>query len=197
VDPIWTLSTGSLFLLAINIEKLFLSNGLTLIVYDYDSLGSDEQLGTVTFTPKEIYDANGEREELKLQPPHGKAGEVPGHLALRCRRATEHDIHFMTAFKRPDSKKADILGMKKLNKAVESKGGAGAVAAVLTRKIRIAKHGRNTGKKEVSWCLLVIPSIIFNDVHSISVSIRFGHRLIRHDLRRLIGCPMTKSKKSA
>lgn len=150
VDPIWTLNTGSLFLLTLNLKELFLSNGLTLIVYDYDTLGSDEQLGTVTFTPKQIYDAKGEREDLKLLPPHNKAGEVPGHIALRCRRATEHDIHFMEEFSRPDKKAADILGMNKLHKSVDSKGGAGSIAAVLTRRTRIAKNGRNTGKKEVS-----------------------------------------------
>jgi hypothetical protein len=99
LDPIWTLKTGSLFLLTTESRRLFLEDGLKFIVKDFDQLGKDEVLGIVHVNPRVFYKANGERMEFKLQPPHGsRATEVPGYLVLRVRRATEYDQKFMTDY---------------------------------------------------------------------------------------------------
>lgn len=84
--------------------------------------------------------------ELKLLPPPRKPGDVPGYIAIRCRRATDYDKHFMTELNRPE--KGDALGLGKLD--MESKGGAGAIASILTRKAKVVKHGKNAGQKVVS-----------------------------------------------
>lgn len=96
LDPIWTIKTGSLFLLEVESEHLFLEDGMKFLVKDFDQFGSNETLGLVHVPPRTLYLANGERMEFKLQPVPGKTvGEVPGYLAIRCRRATTYDKTFM------------------------------------------------------------------------------------------------------
>ncbi len=69
---------------------------MKFIVKDYDQLGKHETLGLVHVPPKTLYFADGERMEFKLQPVPGKTkGDIPGYLAIRCRRATTHDKNFM------------------------------------------------------------------------------------------------------
>lgn len=95
----WTVSTGSLFLLTVSSEELFLEDGLTLLVKDFDQFGGHETLGVVHVSPRKLYLGKGERMEFKLQPVPGKtANEVSGYLAVRCRRATEHDKNFMEGY---------------------------------------------------------------------------------------------------
>ena len=99
LDPIWTLKTGSLFLLTTESRRLFLDDGMRFIVKDFDSIGKDEVLGIVHVKPQILYKAEGQRMEFKIQPPHGsKASEVPGYLVLRVRRATEYDQKFMADY---------------------------------------------------------------------------------------------------
>ena len=99
LDPIWTLKTGSLFILTTESRKLFLDDGMRFIVKDFDQLGKDEVLGTVHVKPQVWYQSKGERMEFKLQPPHGsKDTEVPGYLVLRIRRASEYDQKFMADY---------------------------------------------------------------------------------------------------
>lgn len=101
LNPIWTLKTGSLFLLTVESETLFVEDGMKFIVKDFDQLGKDEVLGLVHVNPRLLYRSKGERMEFKLQPPIGsKDKEVPGYLVLRCRRATEYDIKFMAEYAR-------------------------------------------------------------------------------------------------
>jgi hypothetical protein len=99
LDPIWTLKTGSLFLLTVESKKLFLEEGLNFLVKDHDQFGKDEVLGMVNVNPRAVYLAQGERKEFKLLPPNGsKQQEVPGYLVLRCRRASEYDQKFMADY---------------------------------------------------------------------------------------------------
>lgn len=75
---------------------LFLLEGLACIVKDYDRMGANEPLGVIRIPALALYKANGERMVYKLQPPPGsRVSEVPGYLAIRCRRATDHDKEFM------------------------------------------------------------------------------------------------------
>ena len=96
LDPIWTVKTGSLFLLDVAAEELFIEDGMKFVVKDFDQFGGDEALGLVTVPPRTIYQAKGDRMEFKLQPVPGKTtDELPGYLAIRCRRASPEDISFM------------------------------------------------------------------------------------------------------
>jgi hypothetical protein len=131
---------------------LFISDGLKCILHDFDSLGKDEVLGFIQITPKQLYDAKGERMEFKLNPPPKSKEDVPGHLAIRCRRATDYDKQFMAELQRPG--KGDILGMKKADGHTDSKGGAGALVSILTRKSKVAKQGKNAGQKVVSYAFM-------------------------------------------
>ena len=140
LDPIWTLKTGSLFLLTLESKDLFLNDGLGFLVRDFDRLGSDESLGFVRVSPGTLYKAQGERLEFKLQPPPGSkhaAEGVPGYLAIRCRRASENDIKFMEGFKaslkavaaqeHPATVTSNIRSIVTRNEKVEKDG---------TRKVR-------------------------------------------------------------
>ena len=76
-----------------------MEDGLGFLIRDYDRLGADENLGFVRVPPAALYRARGERMEYKLEPPPGSTdGEVPGYLAVRCRRATDNDQKFMEGY---------------------------------------------------------------------------------------------------
>jgi hypothetical protein len=106
LNPIWTLKTGSLFLLTVDSKKLFLEEGLNFMVKDHDQFGKDEVLGIVNVEPRHLYLAQGERVPFKLHPPNGsKQAEVPGYLVIRCRRASDYDQKFMADFEKFRGKK--------------------------------------------------------------------------------------------
>ena len=115
LNPIWTLKTGSLFLLHIESKRLFIEEGMNFVVKDYDNLGKHDVLGVCQVDPKVLYKANGERMEFGLGlPPHkqqlasvGSEPEKRGILVIRCRRATEYDQSFMAEYRRNEEKKMD------------------------------------------------------------------------------------------
>lgn len=148
LDPIWTVSNGSLFLFRTVIQSLFRSDGLLCIVYDFDKVGGNKRLGAVMIPPRSIYNAKGERLEFKLGPPPGKTDEVSGYIAVRVRRATQNDIDFLDEIKQ--SGKSFRFPGRNVESETDSKGGASNIASILTRRSRIARTGQNAGKKEVS-----------------------------------------------
>jgi hypothetical protein len=149
LDPIWTIKTGSLFLLTVSMNDLFLNDGLVLILHDFDKVGSDEILGAIKIRAKQIYEAKAERMEFKLGPAGSNTEEVSGHMAIRCRRASDQDIQFMEDLKR--ASQLAVLGMKpKTLKIAEGIAGVSNLRSIITKRTRIAKDGPNTGKKQVS-----------------------------------------------
>ena len=104
VDPIWTLATGSLFLLQMSPEQFFsCTGGMSFIVMDFDSIGSNETLGTVSVSLEELLAGEGERTEYTLQmdPKMAKAVKKKGEdtkLCLRFKAASESDKQFLQAF---------------------------------------------------------------------------------------------------
>ena len=106
LNPIWTLGTGSLFLLQVESRRFFVEDGLKFVIKDYDRGNKDDVLGICTVGPKTIYTANGERMEFNLTPAKKVDGDEPNlsTLVLRCRRATAHDLKFMTDFAKNKSK---------------------------------------------------------------------------------------------
>jgi hypothetical protein len=146
LDPIWTVSTGSLFLLRdINIkEQLFKSDGLLFILYDFDKLGANDALGAVTVPPKMIYDAKGERMEFPLEkPPVRCHHKVSGYLAIRIRRASQYDIDFMDQLhSNKNNGTISIPGMKRaieLDDHSHFKGGKGNIKSMLTKRSRMPR----------------------------------------------------------
>lgn len=147
LDPIWTLKTDSLFLFTVATKDLFLSDGLRFTIKDYDQVGNDEVLGIFYADPQTIFDANGERLTYKLEPPPGATKEVPGHAAIRCRRASEADINFLEDYKQ--SKKRNVMGvLKERGRAKEEvKGGASNLASYFRRQARTIKVGNEEIKQ--------------------------------------------------
>jgi len=110
-----------------------LSEGMSCLVKDHDVLGNNDTLGVFAITPRKIYCANGERMEFKLRNPPGHIGEkVPGHIAIRIRRATSTDKNFMASLQ--DSSKAV--------RAVEHpKASNNTIKSIVTRYQKIDSNG--------------------------------------------------------
>ena len=139
LDPIWTVKTGGLFLFTVDPESLFLSEGLLFTVKDYDALGTNEQLGHFYVSGSLIYDGKGERWEFKLLPmPGSKKKAIPGHVGVKCRRATDYDIKFM---KEHVYKSLKAGGMNKMDMTTEQRGGQGALVSYFRRQTRTNKEG--------------------------------------------------------
>lgn len=156
------------------------------MVKDFDQFGVDETLGIVQVQPSTLYKANGERMEFKLQPVPGKTGdEVPGYLAIRCRRATAYDKNFMeglessmTAIAAPKAPKANINLIKSLRQG----------------NTKVEDGIKKVSRDDVlrSWfCHVCIIS------HLISISSKFARGQIRNDQRRRNGCRRTKSRQKS
>eukprot|EP00980_Cylindrotheca_fusiformis_P020990 scaffold7987_cov200-Cylindrotheca_fusiformis.AAC.19 len=113
LEPIYTIKTGSLFILTVESKELFMNGGLSFLVEDRDGFSSNDLLGVTTVPAVALYKAKGERMEFKFN--------TKGFLAIRCRRATEHDKEFMAQYNksrvavvtqdRPKTLGNDILSM--------------------------------------------------------------------------------------
>jgi Ca2+-dependent lipid-binding protein len=91
LDPIWTLDSGSLFLLQMTPEDFFsCAGGMTFRVKDYDALGANEVLGRVTVQLDELLKGTGERNGYVIVPESGEKHN--GKLYLRFKEATPEDI---------------------------------------------------------------------------------------------------------
>mmetsp|Transcript_23343 Transcript_23343/g.36135 ORF Transcript_23343/g.36135 Transcript_23343/m.36135 type:complete len:1112 (+) Transcript_23343:197-3532(+) len=123
-NPIWTLRKGSLFIFNVNALELFEANdGLILEVKDYDAYSKHDSLGAISISPKTIYNWNEERKEFNLKALSGETVYDEGKLALRVRRATDHDKDFLKNFNK--SKKFDICDVTDdLLPTLETGGGA-------------------------------------------------------------------------
>jgi hypothetical protein len=136
LNPIWTLQTGSLFIMSIDAKELFAGDGLFCRVLDYDVLSSDD-LGYFVVPPDLLYKGNGEREVFKLKAPPRSKGEVPGYVAIRCRRATQYDKEFMKEFESSaEAAKADTVSA-----ATTSEGGKSNLKSIIETKVKVDKSG--------------------------------------------------------
>ena len=94
LQPIWTLETGSLFLLQMAPEEFFSSAaGISFTVIDYDAVGSDDVLASVDVPLQEALRGKGERKQysLSLDKQFMKSGTKP-KLFLRFKQASKADI---------------------------------------------------------------------------------------------------------
>ena len=113
LEPIYTLKNGSLFILTVDSFDLFKAGGLNFLVEDHDDFSSNDLLGVASVPAKELYNARGERREYEFN--------TSGKIAIRCRRATDHDKEFLTQYEesrrvevakeRPKTNSNDVLSM--------------------------------------------------------------------------------------
>jgi C2 domain len=114
LNPVWCLSTGSLFLIKTTLFNFFeSSNTVDFIVKDYDTIGEDEILGRVIIPKTEMLSGTGERHDYELTAHAGKHGvQYKGkkaYLALRFRLASEDDLAFMAEFDKHNRNRAMIV----------------------------------------------------------------------------------------
>lgn len=79
-----------MFILTVDSFDLFSAGGLNFLVEDHDDFSSNDLLGVASAPAKELYNAKGERLEY--------AFNTSGHIAIRCRRATDQDKEFLTQY---------------------------------------------------------------------------------------------------
>jgi len=110
VNPIWTIDSGSLFLLDVTPEEFFGSaEGLSFILRDYDKISSNDTLGKVFVSQENLLNGDGDRVEFDLVESCSKNKKQPGRLVLRFRKAAEEDVLFMERLL--SAQKAKISGV--------------------------------------------------------------------------------------
>lgn len=128
LNPVWTINTGSLFLLTLPTKELFMSDGLLCEVADFDTLGNNETLGAVHIPPKTLYEAKGQRMTFKLKKlPHGQVDNAKCSLSVRVRHATTNDKKFMRELKESNIRKV------KTTKIPANAGGKGELRSIVER----------------------------------------------------------------
>ena len=86
LNPVWTLSTGSLFLIQTTLNDFFESaNRLEFVVKDYDSVGDNDVLGSALIRKDDLLRGEGERVEFPLTTTHyeGKSQVMVGNKKVR------------------------------------------------------------------------------------------------------------------
>lgn len=95
-DPIFTIQTGSLFLLEMSPEEFFTFPSMNFVVKDFDQFGGNEIIGAVHVPIRDVLAGNGERREYLVIPrknfQHSKNEEFKPRLYLRFRPASKEDI---------------------------------------------------------------------------------------------------------
>jgi len=96
LNPIYTLETGSLFLLQMTVEEFFAcTGGMSFVIKDYDAVGSDDTMGTCTIPHDQLLQGKGERKgyEIVLQKGISKPlRSKKSKLYLRFKEAKEDDM---------------------------------------------------------------------------------------------------------
>jgi hypothetical protein len=106
LDPIWTLKTGSLGLISMTPEAFFsCSSGMTLLIKDYDAVGSNDLLGQVVIGLDELLESKGERIGYDVVVERNfqkslKDPEKQSKLFLRIKEASRGDIEVRASFVR-------------------------------------------------------------------------------------------------
>lgn len=92
LEPTYEPRHNPYYLLEANPAEVKHSGGIVLKVKDWDrGVGANDDLGEVVVDADTLYDAKGEKIELALSPPKGKA-EDAGFITIRVRHATAEDM---------------------------------------------------------------------------------------------------------
>ena len=90
LNPVYSSQHNAFFVMEARPSEVRHYGGVTFKVKDWDRVGSNDDLGTVTLDAETFLKCEGGNMELKLTPPKG-IGEDAGYLTIRCRPATESD----------------------------------------------------------------------------------------------------------
>jgi len=138
LNPVFTLRKNAFFIWSISAKDLFVEgDGLKLVVYDFDfSAGIGERhevLGGATVPVKDIYNAKEERLSYPLKPitiGNKTRGHDKGKIAVRIRRATEHDKEFLATYEAYRKKKTTTGILTKRDKSKKKERGDEGVSAL-------------------------------------------------------------------
>lgn len=95
LDPIWSLETGSLFLVQMDPNEFFSSTGgMTFLLGDYHSLGTNKVLGRVRVGLQQLLQMKGERVgfDVALENDIQLLSSVNARLFLRIKEASKSDV---------------------------------------------------------------------------------------------------------
>jgi Ca2+-dependent lipid-binding protein len=95
LQPIWTLETGSMFVILSTPEVFFASSsGISFAIKDYDIAGAHDLLATVSVPLNVALDSTGDRTEysMVLDKAFAKKGTKAPSLFLRIKPASKDDI---------------------------------------------------------------------------------------------------------
>jgi Ca2+-dependent lipid-binding protein len=91
LEPIFEVKHKPFYVLEKNPVDVKQHGGVLFKVKDYDFVGKSDDLGEILVDPDTLYNATGQKVELKLNPPKGHA-EDAGYITLRIRPATDDDM---------------------------------------------------------------------------------------------------------
>lgn len=113
LNPVWTVDTGSLFLMECNAEDFFsYATGLRFRILDKDRVSRNDVIGNVTISQSDLLQMKGERLSfpIHLSPnllkKNAKNASAP-KLNLRVRKAKPEDKAFIKALNAVSRKKKD------------------------------------------------------------------------------------------
>lgn len=103
LNPVWTVDTGSLFLVSCSAEEFFSnSSGLTFHIHDLDAVTKDDLVAFVSISQPKLLQMNGKREPFHLETAKALKKKKKNlerlyrpKLYLRVRRAKPEDRVFM------------------------------------------------------------------------------------------------------
>ena len=99
LDPVWTLENGALFSVQMAPEEFFASSGgMSFVIKDFDSMGSNEILGTVSVPLEVLLKGDGERTEFLVDTGNLSPKQGVTNLFLRFKKASESDMEFLRVF---------------------------------------------------------------------------------------------------
>jgi hypothetical protein len=159
LNPVYTLRKDALFLWSTSIKDLFLGGvtagvkGLTIEVCDFDSMTSDDVLGTAVVPPKDIYNAHEERlvYPLLIDGKDEYHVESGGSIAIRIRRATDYHKKFLATYQEYDERnETSGLLQKKEKKQKRGQHGISFFQSMLETKVKtFVEDGKKIEKYKV------------------------------------------------
>ena len=116
--------------------RLITYNALLYLTFYFIFSFIHADLGTITIEPKALMEAKGERMVFKLNPPLKQEGKDAGHIAIRCRPATNYDREFLNSLK--DKSTSAMLGIDESYEAA-MKTSSGGGAKLLQKNFMVGK----------------------------------------------------------
>lgn len=143
LDPIWSLTTGSLFLLNMSPEEFFgASSGMLFVIKDYDAVGSNDIIGRVNVSLDDVLNGTGDRVGYNIVPHKPEEDNIVAPIGDVTDQATRPLVEASDKMVRPIIDAADKVVKKAGEVAVDTTG-------KLLPAISTEKHKAKTSRKPV------------------------------------------------